>query len=278
MTSRSYCFTVWDADWSTDRVDETKVRYLVCQLERCPTTQKLHFQGYCELFKPARLTGLKKALGANSWRGFSRLGTREQARDYCMKEDTRVDGPWEIGAWAGGQGFRTDLEKVIDMVKEGRTRKEVADELPQVYMRYHGGIDKLVSLQQKPRLRENLEVVVYWGVPGSGKSYRAAAEADLDCYRWPANCSEPRGYNGERHVIIEEFTGWIPASTMKVVLDKYPCTLKVPYGSVAWNPEKIWITSNADPVTWYVSKIDVEAIKRRVKTVEHFVTRYEVNG
>lgn len=195
-----------------------------------------------------------------------------------MKEDTRVSGPWEFGEWITGQGHRSDVEKVVDMIKEGRTRKDIFDEVPQTYLRLHGGIDKAIALQQKPRMRDHLEVYVYWGVPGSGKSYRACKEADEDVYRWPANCPEPRGYNGERHVIIEEFTGWIPCSTLKVVLDKYPCTLKVPYGSVAWNPEKIWITSNWDPVTWFQSKIDVEAVKRRITRCEEFVTRYEVSG
>ena len=26
-----------------------------------------------------------------------RRGTQQQARDYCQKHDTRVDGPWEYG-------------------------------------------------------------------------------------------------------------------------------------------------------------------------------------
>lgn len=278
MTSRNYCVTLWDEDWSVDRVDQTKVRYMAVQKEKCPTTGRLHFQGYVELFKPSRLPGLKKALGIIAWRGYKREGTREQARDYCMKDDTRVDGPWEIGQWIGGQGYRTDVEKVTDMIKEGRTRKEIFEDLPEVYLRLHGGIDKAVALQSKPRMREDLVVTCYWGVPGSGKSYRCAAEADGDAYRWPANCAEPRGYNGERHVIIEEFAGWLPASTLKVVLDKYPCTLKVPYGSVAWNPERIWITSNHDPSAWYTSRVDNEAIMRRLSNVTHFVTRYEVSG
>lgn len=277
MTSRNYCFTVWDPEWDIHEVDGTKIRYAVCQRERCPTSGKLHFQGYCELFKPMRLTGLKKALGVNSWRGFDRAGTRDQARDYCMKEDTRVEGPWEYGDWIGGQGYRTDVEKAIDMIKEGRPRKEIFEEIPEIYLRLHGGIDKAIALQQKPRVRENLVVDCFWGVPGSGKSFRAAAEAGPDAYRWPTNCAEPRGYNGEAHVIIEEFSGWLPASTLKVVLDKYPCTLKVPYGSVAWNPDHIWITSNHDPRSWYASKVDNEAIVRRLK-ITNFVTRYEVNG
>ena len=33
-----------------------------------------------------------------------RRGTRDQARDYCRKAETKVDGPWEHGAFgAGGQ-------------------------------------------------------------------------------------------------------------------------------------------------------------------------------
>ena len=41
--------------------------------------------------------------------------TRAKARDYCRKEDTRIDGPWEHGDFdAGGQGKRNDILTIWD--------------------------------------------------------------------------------------------------------------------------------------------------------------------
>jgi hypothetical protein len=68
-----------------------------------------------------------------------RRGSRDQARDYCRKEDTRKDGPWEVGQWkAGGAGRRTDLSGIVDACKTGSI-KRVAEEHPEGILRYAKG-------------------------------------------------------------------------------------------------------------------------------------------
>lgn len=261
-------------EWKFEKHES--VKYCVYQKEKCPSTERLHYQGYIELNKPMRMPGVRNVLNCNAHLE-GRKGTRVDARNYCMKEESRVDGPWEFGDFTKGQGARSDLENVTNLIKEGRPEKEIFEECPETYIRYHSGISKAISLMQcTARQRDNLRVFVYWGVPGSGKSYRASMEAGGEAYRWPVGCGEPRGYKGEPNVIIEEFNGYILASKMKVILDKYPTTLQVPYGQVAWNPINIWITSNYDPKEWYQSGVDNEAIMRRLTKIEKFVTRYEV--
>jgi len=80
------------------------VRYCTGQLEEGEQGLHRHLQGYLELSKPQRLSWLKAQLsGTAHWE--PRRGTREQARDYARKSDTRVEGPWEYGDWqAGGRG------------------------------------------------------------------------------------------------------------------------------------------------------------------------------
>ena len=43
-----------------------------------------------------RLSGVKELTGtAAHWE--PRRGTHQQAAAYCSKEETRIDGPWEVG-------------------------------------------------------------------------------------------------------------------------------------------------------------------------------------
>lgn len=109
--SRHVCVTLfrWDgapADYSFD--DET-VRYAVWQKEKCEKTGKEHLQMYIEANRPFRLNGWKEVVGEQSAHIEVRKGSREQARAYCMKQETRVEGPWEFGTWETKQGQRNDI-------------------------------------------------------------------------------------------------------------------------------------------------------------------------
>lgn len=54
----------------------------------------MHFQGTLEMGARKQLSGMKKILPTAHWE--KRRGTWQQSKDYCEKEDTRVDGPWYV--------------------------------------------------------------------------------------------------------------------------------------------------------------------------------------
>ena len=119
-TTRNACFTSFNVDKLAglkENLDPNLVDYCVWQVERCPETDRLHIQGYLELKKPARFTGIKKILGDQSVHIEPRRGTRSEARDYCRKNESRVEGPYEFGTWREQtQGKRSDLDSVYDRV------------------------------------------------------------------------------------------------------------------------------------------------------------------
>lgn len=83
------------------------VRRAVVQREKCPETGRLHYQGFLELVSPMRFNAIKGILRCDSAHLEKRKGTPQQAWDYCTKEDTREDGPWEYGEGRPkGQGTR----------------------------------------------------------------------------------------------------------------------------------------------------------------------------
>lgn len=108
------------------------LKYACWQLEIAPTTGQPHLQGYGELksgHRP-RLRAVKALFCGDFARTVhveARQGTRDQARDYCRKEDTRAPGhlPQEFGRWGQGRGERMDLEAVRDMIANGASLEQI---------------------------------------------------------------------------------------------------------------------------------------------------------
>lgn len=134
-TFRHVCFT------HNNPVDNVRafgdvVRYAVWQLEKAPSTGTLHHQGYVEFKQPLSMKAAKGALGDAGVHLEPRKGTREQAREYCMKADSRVEGPWEHGQWDSDQGKRSDLVEVQDAIKRGMGKREIYEQYPLVAAKY----------------------------------------------------------------------------------------------------------------------------------------------
>lgn len=64
-------------------------------------------------------------------------GTAEQNRTYCMK-----DGKFHEWGELPKQGKRTDIDKMMTMIKEGKTSIEVAEELPNTWTKYFKAADR----------------------------------------------------------------------------------------------------------------------------------------
>lgn len=266
MTSRAWCFTCFDTEYAIDFDDFQDARYLVYQTELCPTTNTPHFQGYIEFKRPVRRTAVTKILARTDVR--ERYGTREEARNYCMKAETRADGPYEFGVWeTGGQGARSDVFSLHKMLKEGRPEEEILEEMPLMWFRFHNAITKAKAIVERSKRRtEKTEVFLFLGPPGTGKSL-FCHENYPDAY-WKSQDQWWDGYNNHDTVILDEFYGWIQWSILLRLLDRYPMQVQVKGGFVNFAPKRIIITSNKQPWDWYSSdKIhwDFQALYRRIE-------------
>lgn len=111
MTSRNWCFTIF-GDWDHEALrDDTVVRAAV-QKEKAPDTGREHYQGFVSLSSAVRMAAVKKLLKCESAHVEKAKGSPQQAWDYCVKEDSRVDGPWIFGERPGGQGNRYASQSV----------------------------------------------------------------------------------------------------------------------------------------------------------------------
>jgi hypothetical protein len=85
----------------------------IFQLEKAPSTGSLHYQGFVNLqtkMRTGELASLLSGLGMPgvSCRPCSSVG-KSSLQMYCMKEDTRVDGPWADHYIYTGQDLIKDL-------------------------------------------------------------------------------------------------------------------------------------------------------------------------
>lgn len=123
------------------------LKYLVFSRERSSTGTP-HIQFYVEFLSKIRLTAIKKIPVFETAHLEQRAGPRNAAREYCMKSDTHVSGPFEVGEWnETAQGKRTDLEALAATARQpGATFKRVADEHPAGALRYSNGITKMLGM------------------------------------------------------------------------------------------------------------------------------------
>ncbi len=116
------------------------IRYAIGQIE-VDSKGFYHIQGYTEWTSSLRIGEVAKR-----WSGHyeQRNGTRDQARDYCRKKDTRVEELPTIGEWRVDphDNHRESLRirAIRAITVDGMSPYDIARELPEVYFVHHAGI------------------------------------------------------------------------------------------------------------------------------------------
>ncbi len=267
---RHWCFTSYLAVLPTT-FDKAVVRYCIYQREICPETKREHFQGYIELFCDYRRGQVITLLGACHLE--PRYASRTSAREYCRKKygaiaNTQV----EFGKWRDQIAHK---RKLSDMLGTDMTLADLIKESPVDYVRYHRGLEKLFARRQaaSAKVFRRVEVLVYIGVTGCGKTGRALETPDH--YKLPiSDRLWFDGYQGEKCLVIDDFYGNIKYGFFLQILDGHELQLPVKGGFIwaMWN--KVIITSNKDPKDWYnkgyLAGVIPPALNRRITKVIHF--------
>ncbi len=162
----------------------------------------------------------------------------------------------------------------------------VTDEHPSTYVKYHGGIEKLIALTQPQRMWKPYVVWLY-GPTGVGKT-RWAHEywaGELGKSTWTSNGKLEYflGYNNETVAILDDYRGcYAPFHQLLLVLDRYPMRANVKHGHVTWNPKVIIVTSSKSPRDVYnVSETETDQLVRRIDViinVIHYSLEPHVDG
>lgn len=263
---RFWCFTVFLPDLNEPGTEDPPdglnpelwpgCRYCIYQLEMSDTG-RLHYQGYADFKNPITRGGIQKLEGMETAHLEPRRGTDDQARNYCLKEDTRVDGPFEFGQFVAS-GQRTDCEAVHKYWEDHpeATSYDMYQKFPR-YGFYHGGnlerIEKWKE-ERKPPRKFKTKVTFLYGESGCGKTRWAEAyTADKKTFSKEPDSKWFDGYRGEEITIIDDFKGEINYTKMLRLMDRYACKVEVKGGTKEFVSKEIVLTASMPPWDWYAT-------------------------
>ena len=242
--------------------------YCIWQMERGDEGTS-HYQGYI-CFKSNKTLHAVKLLNPRAhWE--LRGGKHEEAKAYCSKEETRVDGPWTYGE-EPQKGKRTDLLLLKERLDAGVPVRDIWRD-PETFpiVSKYERVPSLYRLATVPQRRFKTHVLVLYGPPGLGKSYFPSVVYPDAYYKNKTEWWD--GYEHQKVVVFDDFTGsWFKYSILLQLLDRYPLNVQVKGGTVPFNSRLVIITSNHAPPTWYTDpvKYPYAALERRLTTVYRF--------
>lgn len=217
-------------------------------------------------------------------------GTNRDAKEYCSKEHTRIEGPWSGGneaVLAVVQGSRSDLAEAAAGILAGDD--SVLDNDPSLYLRYSSGVHRLMQLRRRRRfladqlMPQEVVRIVFTGAAGVGKSRTALSWCRelQETFGWrtyqpltsPSNSILFDDYDGEEILYVDDFMNGLSYHNYLNVFDEYPRPLPARYAGTykAW--KVVLMTTNlAFPDEFYPSVQDQhararEAIERRFHPV-----------
>lgn len=250
--SRAWCFTLNNYTEEEDNaLQAVECVYLIYGYEVAPETGTPHLQGYIR-FKSAKKLEQVKAKIPRAHLEKAR-GSCEDNVAYCKKTregDTPNEKVFEKGTRPLSQKEKGECNKrrwqdIIQHAKDG-DREWLEENEPEVAFKHARMVEHFATKYQKQpeRLPERKCHDFYWGVPKSGKSWKAREQGDF----YPKSLNKWwDGYQGQDIVVIDEYEPKhtpVFADLLKKWADIYPFVGESKGASKIIRPKRIIITSN----------------------------------
>jgi len=295
--SRKWCFTMfWDGkEPGPDYFDDWECDYLYVGKETCPSTGRLHYQGYVRYPNPRALAGVRKLFthkvltvaGAPGYPGHwdACKGTEAQNVKYCSKDDDLVIewGDRESDtAVDKQQGKRNDIIAVRQMISEGAGMKDVI-----LHTNSYQAIKIAGEMLKYLEVKKTWPTKVYWIYGPSGVN-KTRSSFETCANPWMAHDDNKwfDGYDAHADVIIDDFDhNWCSFKGFLKLTDRYPKAVPVKGGFRSWLPKRIFITCDEPPhviaarwMTFGLKDNDLMQIGRRITQILYMPRPGEIYG
>ena len=278
VMGRSWTFTINNPTDDDNPAKWDDVQYMIYQKEVSKTGTP-HLQGYVHFPKNKTNVATKKLNNKAHWE--LARGSVDQNAHYCSKPvkdctcihckdldpAMRLAGPFESGT-RPQPGKRTDIEEFKDDVKAGKPLIDLVDTHMPLFLKYPSAVKQIRQIFLPDR-KEQTELAIWYGAPGTGKTTEAKA-------KWPdafwLSQLGPKGtvwwdgYDGQETVIIDEFQGFIDIPTMCSLINHSPYTVNVKGTTAKFTTKLVVIISNLHPNKWWPGYPDTYyGMHRRIK-------------
>lgn len=256
MHYQNWVFTLNNPEIPYPELQE-EIKYIIYQLEK-GANDTLHLQGYLQLKKRASLQAVKSIIPRAHFE--RRKGTHEEARNYCTKDETRVEGPWEYGKQTYKRGQRNDIEEVREAIEQGMSEVEIAKGYFGLWCQNHKAFNRYRQLLCNNR-SEKCVVTILVGYTGTGKSYSAYSRYPKAYWKMANKWWDH--YEGQDEVILDDFAGEIDFQYILRMTDRYPMIVETKGATCQLQATKFIFTSNKKPTEWWPG-VDITPFARRV--------------
>lgn len=215
--------------------EELKARYVCGQLEKGESGTP-HIQFYVNFHNPQRFSALKRFDPKVHWEP---VKSAKASQKYCLKEDTRVEGPYEFGDYPLERNSKVEWQKVYEAAKKGDH-----DSIPpEVLIKHYRNIKLIESDNIVAKEHHVVRGVWIYGPPGVGKTHYARTHYGNDVYQKAQN-KWWDGYTGQSVVVLDDLDSPCLGHYLKIWADKWSALGEIKGSTVPLNYDVFVVTSN----------------------------------
>lgn len=243
---------------------DSQIRYFIMGKESCPTTTKIHYQGYISFHNAKTFNQCKKFFGLDKIHVEIAKGNDSQNKKYCSKENKLLETGTPLL-----QGKRTDISHAISIL-QGDHYASMSQVLEEVH-NYQAVRHAELWLKYKEPKRPIMHINIIWiyGSTGIGKTKKVYDDNSGNATQifTPTSYKWWEGYDTHGIVLIDDIRrDFCKFHELLKLTDIYPFRVETKGGSRQVQFHTLYITAPYSPLQMWEgrSEEDLGQLTRRI--------------